>query len=399
MARFDGHFLVDPLDTVWLRGGKPFLAGEDSADFMQFPPSPWTWQGLVRTRLLRAALSGDLDAADPRQVRLLIGEPDALPSGWQLRGPFPARPGAQGLEPWVPRPALLVESSEGPVALGPMPEAATVGLLTSDWPGSGRWPRVRNILDKQPKTGWISASNLAWALTGRGTWDKSGSTSEELPPFVSREPRPGVQIDDNTATASDHMLYVAEHLRFAPGCGLLGGFSGTVDAPADALRTGAGFIGRKSRLVSFQDPGSVSPVWEALLRGDHTRPSTPVPDPLGVWVVLLTPAEVGEAPIPFALPTSVNISLELSLARAGQPVGGFDRVGGGGRPVRGTIAAGSAWLFRVHGGSSEDRLLAARALQGLHPHTPTDLERLGFGQRLAALCDLDTWRPLAHVGA
>ena len=397
MARFNGHFLVDPLDTVWLRGGKPFLAGEDSADFMQFPPSPWTWQGLVRTRLLRAALSGDLDAADPRQVRKLIGEPDALPSGWRLNGPFPAQGTPAGLEPWLPRPALLMESGKGADVIGPMPEAATVGLLTSGWPGSGRWPRVRNILDKQPKTGWISASNLARALTGRGTWQKVGSTSKELPPFVSREPRPGVQIDDDTAAASDHMLYVAEHLRFAPGCGLLGGFSGTVEAQEAALRTGAGFIGRKSRLVSFQDPGPVLPVWEALLRGDHLRPSAPVPDPLGVWVVLLTPAEVGEDPLPFALPASVT--LELSLARAGQPIGGFDRVGGGGRPVRGTIAAGSAWLFRVHGGTSEDRLQAARALQGLIPHTLTDLERLGFGQRLAALCDLDTWRPLAPVGA
>ena len=93
MGRHSEDFLVRPLDTVWFRGPRPFVAGEDSSDPGLFPPTPWTFQGLVRTHLLLAALPGDLDLADRRTIIELVGPPDRLPEGWRLEGPFPAKAG------------------------------------------------------------------------------------------------------------------------------------------------------------------------------------------------------------------------------------------------------------------------------------------------------------------
>ena len=49
-------FLLWPHHTLILRSGHPVVGGEPSVTASLFPPSPWTFQGLVRTRLLRVAL-------------------------------------------------------------------------------------------------------------------------------------------------------------------------------------------------------------------------------------------------------------------------------------------------------------------------------------------------------
>jgi len=49
----------------------------------------------------------------------------------------------------------------------------------------------------------------------------------------------------------------------------------------------------------------------------------------------------------------------------------------------------------VGGGAPESRVRIARALQGLPPHLPGELERFGFGQRLAAPFDPETNLPIA----
>lgn len=395
MGTHQGWFLVDPIDTVWFRAGHPFVAGEDSADPGLFPPTAWTFQGMVRSRLLMAALGPALETANRAVVQELVGPPDRLPEGWSLAGPFPAAPGPHDeLEPWFPAPALLWRKGEEAIRVRPMPE--TDDLLGA---AAARWHTATGG-EAEPWQGWVSASNLEWALTGRGVWDRSGATSEacpDLPPFVAVEQRPGIRVDRETGTARDHMLYVATHHRFAPGSGLLGALRATSDSrvPDGALHGGVVPAGKKGRLASFQGPIELGPAWARLWRGQHLElDPAKLPPRLGAWVVLLTPALAradGEPPFPLR-----GASVVLRLGRRGPPLGGFDQVGGGGRPVEATWAPGSAWLLDLS--AAPDRLDAARALQGLPPHLPTDEERLGFGQRLAALYDLENGRPLALPG-
>ena len=202
MDRHDADFLVRPLDTVWFRGPRPFVAGEDSSDPGLFPPTPWTFQGLVRTRLLLTALDGDLDRADRRTIAELVGPPDRLPEGWRLDGPFPAAERGDGaLEPWLPAPRFLLRAEAGgdPARARPAPELRPAGILSG--------LAAERVLVGSPRHGgrpiggWVSAGNLRWALTGEGAWDRQGHR-RDLPPVVTAEVRTGVRIERGSATCS-----------------------------------------------------------------------------------------------------------------------------------------------------------------------------------------------------
>ncbi len=396
MARLDADFLVRPLDTVWFRGPRPFVAGEDSADPGLFPPTPWTFQGLVRTRLLLAALPGDLDRVDRRTIAELVGPPDRFPEGWRLEGPFPAGETAAGeLGPWLPAPRFLLAAEGGgePLQARPAP-ARPEGILSDLAPEQLLLGDPRRA--KAPIGGWICAANLHWALTGEGSWNHQGH-HPALPPFVAPEERPGVRIERDRATAVDHMLYVGTHHRFERGAGLLGRLRASTDPriPADALSRGWGQAGRKGRLVEVRGPVTVDAPWSTLRGGAHLRLAPDrVPEPLRAWVVLLTPAFCrGDEP-PFAVPRgAAQVRVVGHLASAGDDVGGFDRVAGDGRPLRAAWAAGGSWLVEITGGDGGDRLAAACALQGLSPHVPDALEAMGFGQRLVGLFDPETHLP------
>lgn len=424
---------AEPIDTIWHRGGKPFDAGRDSLDTGRFPPTPWTFQGMIRTRLLQHALGDSLDGTAPKHIAQLVGPPDSLPEGWQIHGPFPARAeGREGaVEPWVQAPIFLwlpsreERSSEDffqPKRAFPATDVAVLDRIHRQEPteGSDVTESPERVLtcdapsllpfvprtEHEPLDGWISARNLAWALAGRGTWDHEGWVEGSLPHFVKGELRHGVAMDPETGTAADHMLYAGRHHRFDPGACLFGSLS--MDARSagvslGAFQRGMGVTGRKSRPFTWSVPRRVDQAWVDLCAGNHLAPSLDVPDPVDVWVTLLTPALVTEAEppqaLPFALPESgsVRITPVLALARRGEPIGGF-QVGRGGRPVRSTWAAGSAWRFRLTGGTPGDRVGAARLLQGLPPHPPTRMEQFGFGQRLAGLFGEDKPAPFTNGG-
>jgi CRISPR type III-B/RAMP module-associated protein Cmr3 len=46
------QIVIRPMDVWLFRDGKPFMAGEDHAAETLFPPSPFTLQGAIRTKVL-----------------------------------------------------------------------------------------------------------------------------------------------------------------------------------------------------------------------------------------------------------------------------------------------------------------------------------------------------------
>ncbi len=399
MGYHDGDFLVHPLDAVWFRDGRPFVAGESCFDQGMFPPSPWTFQGMIRTVLLRSAISGELDKISPDEIQRLVGLPDSLPRGWRIEGAFPAEVNRDEVwMPWFRTPRFLLKPNrKGDV---PVHAHAKIKVDFGDDYLANNSPDMillgnPGLDDSKPLGGWISASNLLWAFTGEVQWDHKGY-AHQLPAFVKREARTGVRIERKRGAAADHMLYTAARHRFRQNSGLVGRLTGTSDAsiPDNALWHNWCEAGRNGAITELKGPVKLDDSWERLRKGLHLQINADrVPNRMGIWVTLLTPALVTEAPHPFSNLEALSPRVKLigRLAVEGAWIGGFNRIVGAGRQTCSFWATGSSWLFEINGGSPKDQLKAARILQGLDPYQSTELEALGFGQRVAGLINLNTY--------
>ncbi|MBN1607872.1 MAG: hypothetical protein JW940_14640 [Polyangiaceae bacterium] len=401
--RTDG-FLVEPIDTIWLGGGVPAAAGAGDTTSTAFPPTPWTFQGVVRARLLFATAGSDgVQSFSRSRIEQLVGMSDALPVGWALRGPLVVhtrrdRAGLPYLEPWVRCPHGLLrrpptDAIEAPTRAWPISEQASKAMLS----GSSRDPDAAAPLagflgpvELRPLRGWITLSGLRWALTGQGEWTESDyyHFSTNLPPVVEPEVRVGIELDSSTGTARDQALYTGTHHRFAPSAGLFGRLVwDQAEIPGDALRTGTAPLGRKGRLVRFES-ASLPPALDAFIDGEHLGAAELPNGKLGLRVVLLTPTPCTREGLPCALPELSEGTINLVAA---MPVfgalGGFDRARNGPRPVRRVLLPGSAWLFEIEGGTADGRTDAARRLAGCTRFQTSDMERFGFGLRVAGFCD------------
>ncbi len=407
----DNWFKVEPIDTTWYRSGKPFVAGENSFDGGLFPPTPWSFQGLIRSQILRKrAGARGIDALGPKQIAATVGTSSRLPAGWAIMGPFPAlRNRAGELEPWVPAPRFLWvdrRDTGREVPHRATPKALTASTQAASWeeecdllakplprgnPRSFPWAWVPES-NAEPHQGWISASNLDWLVREKGDWRQEKSTRDSLPPFVLEEERYGIAIEGGKA--ADQMLFMGIHHRLKRGSALLGCLHG---APLDQLVDSVVATGKKGRLVGLRALSSAEQhnVLPSLLRGDHL-PALP-PDELLVWVSLLTPAfATGTGNChPFGSLTLDDVRLDLCavLASAGPEIGGFDHAAGGGRPVRATWAPGSSWGFRLHGGSREQRGILLKQLASNPITTHPEEERFGFAQRIVTAIDPTTNAP------
>jgi len=417
----DGHFFVEPAESLVFAPPRSFSAGEAHHIRSDFPPTPQTFQGLVRTRLLYGAEPPfDVDGPNARDgIAGLVGAPDALPAGWQLRGPFPARrrteTDADGLateriEPWLPTPRFLLRNPEDgaePVPCRPVRSGhpALSDLADSDACFVGRPDLGRPGL----LGGWIGPRNLAHVFGGgrerTRRWDWADWHADR-PPFVRIERQPGLVIEPGQATARHDMLYFAEALRLEAGGGFLGRLDGFLAAPlrAGALSEGAGQAGRKGRLVRFWPVEDLHPDWESVLRGDHLPKAIAEQDRF--WLVAVTPVRLDDAegnpnsadavgtpgqPV-FRTLRSAGVAVRVEAALVGPPLilGGFDLSRGRPRPNRAYVPAGSAWLIGLTGGRPETRADALRSLHDRHPLGRAAEAAMGFGHTLVALGPRET---------
>jgi CRISPR-associated protein Cmr3 len=387
-------FLVEPLESVFFGPPRSFSAGEAHRADSIFPPSPFTFQGLIRSQLLRSVDPPlDLDdwSASAREDRAqLVGGPDSLPAGWQLQGPFPARrvpaddpAGEEWVEPWVPTPRFVRRHQPRPVSVRPV-VSTHLGFndLEDDIAGEPFLLCGQPDLESEHELlgGWLGPSNLYAALAGADKWN-ARHYSPSLPPFVWQEQQPGLAIDPDTGTAHAGMLYFLSSLRFRYRTGLLGNLSGSLDDRLlpSALTASVGSAGRKGRLVSFTPAESFHPDWSRVMAGDYLPAEVTEEDTF--WLVTLTPVRLPGAPVQFELRVTArdNARPRILAALTGRPVtlGGYQMATGQGRPNRLYVPAGSAWLIRIDGGTPESR---AEVLRQLHnAHRMGDPNEAGFG--------------------
>ncbi len=386
------RFLVEPIETVVFGQPRSFIAGEAHRTKSDFPPSPFAFQGLVRSQLLRGAVPlldlDDWSDAARAERAALVGGPDALPQGWQLKGPYPARwvrdeEGEFCIEPWVPAPRFLLRHGNSAIHLREV-RSTHPGLddLGADRPLYGR-PGLGNL---ELLGGWVGPEILRFALAGerrvesRPVWQWAAG----LPPFVHNELQPGLALDRCSATARHGLLYFLGALRFEERSGLFGSLRATLDSRLrpEAIESGLGAAGRKGRAVRFHAVERLHPTWERIVSGDHL-PEEP-DDGACFWLLTLTPVP-GTAQLRLAPPPGVHCEVVAKLAGPPRVLGGYRMDTARARPNQHYFPAGSAWLFQVTGGTSADRRACIHQLHDAHPFGPPEQATFGFGHTLVGI--------------
>ena len=112
------QLFVEPNDVLLFRDGKPFTAGEDPRAQSPFPPTPFTIQGALRSKVLfdsgvsPSEYVSDLPNDKAQNLRKLIGVPGKDYGQLRLRGPFVARRRDGTITRYFPLPADVVKTED-----------------------------------------------------------------------------------------------------------------------------------------------------------------------------------------------------------------------------------------------------------------------------------------------
>ena len=400
MSRIERLFLIRPLEPLYFGPPRSFSAGENHYSVSQFPPSPFAFQGLIRSHLLRSVSDPPLDLNDWSKPAVLerekiVGRPSGLPSDWQIKGPLPANVSSDsrtsGLDasiaaPWVPAPGFLMGESGQPEFARPV-RSTHEGMndLDNAFVLLGR-PELGLL---SSIGGWIGPNNLLYALSGgkKGKWDPD-EYADPYPPFIRSEFQPGVAIDSDAGSSVHGMLYALESLRFGHGTGLLGWFSGSIDEriPLDAFERGIVGAGRKGRIAFMEKVESLHPAWQQILEGTHLPHR--VEESACFWLVALTPARMSNhlhPEIKTDLSPGIRVIFKGAVRRGSVTLGGYQMATGKSRSNRHYFPAGSVWLFQLKGGDPETRATALRLLNDSAALGSGGETSFGFGHTLVGI--------------
>ena len=419
---------VRPLEPLFFGPPRSLNAGEDHTGDGSFPPTPRTFQGLIRTQLLyrvepRLDLNDRSPAANAAR-EAMVGTGEHFPDRWQLKGPLPAEIKAGQLEPWAPTPFFLHSLSNSQRSpLFPEIIPSTQAAMDDRTPAidpSVEWVGLPHNPQAEPLKGWLSPSGLRWALNwGRKMGDQVTQDFTEndhatpLPPFVQRQPQTGIKRERSNdkepdrrreGLAEDGMIYTHQAVRFDDKTGFWGSLRIAANSvhpihperlPDNPWAAGLGQTGRKARLVAFVDCPPLHPDWVALLEGEHLVPIAPAEEDY-FWLYALTPVALSERfgeklpggvswRRPDTVPPGVTLRSIAAFTGAPQTIGGWNMASTHWRPNQSYAPAGSVWLVQLKGGSPADRRHLLQALNNSHALGSPEEAVLGFGHILVGL--------------
>jgi CRISPR-associated protein Cmr3 len=216
--------VLEPLDTLFFRGGRPFNAGLSGESGL---PTPQGFAGAMRTLLIEQA------GGDFRRMR---GHPSleaacasaGVPwlGGTRFRGPWLADiSDPQSPKPFVRAPANLVLAGGKPTPLLPL------RTPLPGWSPPDDEPRLiplwlREGKPDKTRPAWIALDGLSSYLHGRPVAAEQLESSDAL---YQLEPRTGVQIDEKKQAAKESMIYSTRSLRLKPDVA----FYGEIELPGE----------------------------------------------------------------------------------------------------------------------------------------------------------------------
>lgn len=396
-------YFLRPVEPLFFGNPSPFNAGELRYSKSVFPPSPLTFQGLIRSHLLRSVTPElDLDnwSEEARKERLeLVGNSNSLPPGWQMKGPFPAEIKDGETLPYLPCPRFLF-GNKNRAEYGILFKAQQPGFNDLDYQDIGDdFNKFIYCPDPEkegkPCGGWVNSDLLYKIFSG----EEQSISISDIPPFINTNQRKsGIALDGKTGTAKDGMLYHLDFLRFAENSGFWGSFEGRLDGRMvkNPLESGVTGVGRNSSLAYFEKSMNLKSGFKSLLKGEHLDG---IKDCDYFFIYLLTPALVLENNSGHDfLPGNVEIrlsdagldnmllkkdrksktSIKIISAITGdaEVIGGIDMVKGSVKPNNSYLPAGSSWLVQINA-KTDEKLEILEKIN--NSHILGDKNQSGFG--------------------
>lgn len=328
--------LIEPLDLLFCRDGRPIVAGEGAAAGTGLP-NPQVLTGAIRSALLRARGQLPDDGRPPSKEA--VEEVRKV----KVRGPLLADLRTQ--QPFIPLPADVV--GDKPKHGKPGAPRARLSPLATELPGwqpypdapraRPLWPPPAQADTTTPKPLRHRIGELA-AQTGFLTWKGFQQwAAGKLPDadeirlanaLWTEETRTNVALTADTAIADEGLLFCTRYLRLQSGIG----FYAEIDGPAEDLPRTLQLGGdrRLARVMRLQEPAR----W----------PQRPQRGAKCV-ALALTPTILPEGRCPAAWREHCE---GLAIPGA-DPLSGWDLIAGNGagapRPTRWALRPGSVWYL------------------------------------------------------
>jgi CRISPR-associated protein Cmr3 len=319
--------VLEPLDTLFFRTGRPFGAGLPGESGL---PNPQNFAGALRTHLLERA------GADFESMRGRLSTAEAFQAagaGWlagvRFRGPWLAEiRNTQSPRPFVQAPADLNIEARKPALLRP---------LATDLPG---WQApeagIRPLWCKGARPDKEGPGLLSW--DGLGAYLRGDDLMEhQLTPAAKLyhlEERTGITVDERTQSAAESLIYSTRALRLESGVA----FYGELDLPEEQAQ--------------WFDGEQAIP-WGGERHHAIVRRVSPVkwpPPPEGPKVKLLLLAPGFFSPVPWR-PAAITPGTLRAAAVAGPfAVSGWDLARRGPKPAR--FGAGAGSVYFLEGGQT-----------------------------------------------
>lgn len=355
--------VVEPIDILLFRDGKPFSAGSDHLARSVFPPYPGTLAGFIRSKLLQDA---DLDWEKAKERFGNLGSPNDY-GDFRVTGYFLRKE-----EDYVPLPADLVRgktsgkyymlqpltSADAPALVSNLPEV-TPGFDRNVDSDLGQGDAVANhsrrlhhlwVRTAEPvesTRGFISLKNLFdYLLVGQVPPSDSILCESK---FAVREARTIVGISKASLTSDPGRLANVEFVRMLDGTSFHVRFEG-LRWPG---KVGLGTLGGEGRTVR----------WRVLERWEPPKPARVIETVKAsrrFKIVLLTPAifEAGWVPgkrlQEFFHGKGAKVRLVAAIVNRPVHVGGFDLHRGAPKPMFAAAPAGSVYYYEIDKGDVSD---------------------------------------------
>lgn len=320
--------VIKPIDVWFFRDGKPFAAGEDHLAETTFPPSPFTLQGAIRTKVLVEKSVNPSEFARKGIPDTDVGYGDNF-GKLQLRGPLLMHKKDGNWERLIPIPADVVRVGKRFELLRPEKSLP----FTTNLPNNLQllWAKTdERVLDAR---GWLPESE--WVRYLKGQPPRCIVPTDEL---FSFEHRFGIAIDSDRGTTQEAMLYQARFVRLKSNTALWAELEGVRISKEGFLRFGG--EGRGAFYETIQPP--LQPLFEF---------SAPFRNEKRFKVVLVTPAWFSGGWQPKNGDWSVIFRARVRLVGAAIPhsqrLGGFDVAKNMPKPMRPFVPAGAVYFFEA----------------------------------------------------